>query len=128
MSTRAYIFLRLKPSKKARTIKFSIDKLPKCMRDKCVMDSPIQDMKIPAGATYVGVYHHFDGYITRLGAELNKHYKSYDRILNLLTMGDFRTIQGEIKSYQGLGYKGVNSPLFINDQRSVYGDCMSDGE
>ena len=101
MSTRSNIYLLLKPSKRERKVKFDINKLPKSKRATCVLNYPIKDVTIPNNATYMGVYHHWDGYIDGLGEELLKHYKSYKRVLNLLTMGDLSTILRDVKSYQG---------------------------
>ena len=101
MSTRSNIYLKLKDESKGKTIKFDITKLPQGTRGDGIK-YPIKDVKIPKRAKYMGIYHHWDGYISGgVGETLQTHYKDYDTILNLLMMGDISTINDGVECYQG---------------------------
>ena len=101
MSTRSNIYLKLKDESKGQTIKFDFSKLPTAQGEPHELEFPIKDVTIPQDAEYIGVYHHWDGYITGVGQTLLENYADYDTILNLLIMGDLSTINGGVTSYQG---------------------------
>lgn len=102
MSTRSNIYLKLKDESKGQTIKFDFDKLPRGNGEiHGKLEFPIKDVTIPQDAEYIGVYHHWDGYITGVGQTLLESYTYYDTILNMLIMGDLSTINGGVISYQG---------------------------
>jgi len=102
MSTRSNIYLKLKDESKGQTIKFDFSKLPTAHGEQhAELEFPIKDVTIPQDAEYIGVYHHWDGYITGVGQTLLESYTDYDTILNLLVMGDISTINGGVTSYQG---------------------------
>lgn len=102
MSTRSNIYLKLKDESKGQTIKFDFSKLP-CEHGEqhAELEFPIKDVTIPQNAEYIGIYHHWDGYITGVGETLLESYTDYDTILNLLIMGDISTINDGVTSYQG---------------------------
>ena len=101
MSTRSNIYLKLKDESKGQTIKFDFDKLPRGNGEiHGKLEFPIKDVTIPQDAEYIGVYHHWDGYITGVGQTLLESYTDYDTILNILIMGDLSTINGGVVSYQ----------------------------
>ena len=115
MSTRSNIYLKLKEETKGTTLKFDPAKLPQPEGDR---EFPIKDINVPQDAKYLKIYHHWDGYTTGVGATLNEHYKDYDTILNLLTMGDMSSINGTITSYQG--WRNENTPpRFFGDKVKV---------
>lgn len=102
MSTRSNIYLKLKDESKGQTIKFDFSKLPTAHGEQhAKLEFPIKDVIIPQDAEYIGVYHHWDGYITGVGQTLLESYTDYDTILNMLIMGDISTINGGVTSYQG---------------------------
>lgn len=102
MSTRSNIYLKLKDESKGQTIKFDFSKLPREHGEQhAELEFPIKDVTIPQDAEYIGIYHHWDGYITGVGDTLLEGYTDYDTILNLLVMGDISTINGGVTSYQG---------------------------
>ena len=102
MSTRSNIYLKLKDESKGQTIKFDFSKLPTAHGEHhSALEFPIKDVTIPQDAEYIGVYHHWDGYITGVGKTLLESYTDYDTILNLLIMGDISSINGGVNSYQG---------------------------
>ena len=73
---------------------------------------------MPQNAKYLKIYHHWDGYTSGLGATLNEHYKDYDTILNLLTMGDMSSINDTITSYQGWRNEKT-PPHFLGDYATI---------
>ena len=102
MSTRSNIYLKLKDESKGQTIQFDFSKLPTAHGEQhAELEFPIKDVTIPQDAEYIGVYHHWDGYITGVGQTLLESYTDYDTILNMLIMGDISTINGGVTSYQG---------------------------
>jgi hypothetical protein len=102
MSTRSNIYLKLKDESKGQTIQFDFSKLPTAHGEQhAELKFPIKDVTIPQDAEYIGVYHHWDGYITGVGQTLLESYTDYDTILNMLIMGDISTINGGVTSYQG---------------------------
>ena len=102
MSTRSNIYLKLKDESKGQTIQFDFSKLPTAHGEHHAnLEFPIKDVTIPQDAEYIGVYHHWDGYITGVGQTLLESYTDYDTILNLLIMGDLSSINGGVTSYQG---------------------------
>lgn len=102
MSTRSNIYLKLKDESKGQTIKFDFSKLPTAHKEQhAELEFPIKDVIIPKDAEYIGIYHHWDGYITGVGETLLMSYNDYDTILNMLIMGDISTINGGVISYQG---------------------------
>ena len=102
MSTRSNIYLKLKDESKGQTIKFDFSKLPTAHGEQhAELEFPIKDVTIPKDAEYIGIYHHWDGYITGVGDTLLESYTDYDTILNMLIMGDISSINGGVTSYQG---------------------------
>ena len=101
MATRSNIYLKLKDESKGQTLKFDINKLPGGNSPQNAHEYPIKDVKIPENANYIGIYHHWDGYPEGVGATLKRDYTDYDKILNLLMMGDMSSINDGVTSYQG---------------------------
>lgn len=104
MSTRSNIYLRLNQETKGKTIKFN----PDLIEDDYVTNFPIPKVKIPKDVNFIGIYHHYDGYISGVGETLQNEYNDYDKILNLLIMGDMSTINDGVLSYRG--WRGENTP------------------
>lgn len=122
MSTRSHIYLKLKDESKGQTIKFHITELAGSYRkNKKNLRHPIPAVTIPKYAKYMRVFHHFDSTIVDLGIDLLRSYNTYDKVLNLLTMGDLDSIycsEGGVKSKQG--FYGVVSPArFIDDNSKI---------
>lgn len=119
MSTRSNIYLKLKDESKGQTIKFDFSKLPTAHGEQhAELEFSIKDVTIPKDAEYIGIYHHFDGYITGVGRTLLESYTDYDTILNMLIMGDMSSINGGVTSYQG--WRNENCPArFITPKTKV---------
>lgn len=105
MSTRSNIYLKLNNESKGQTIKLDKTKLPSPLVND-VFETP--DLTIPQDANFIGVYHHWDGYVTGVGKTLFENYKDYETILNLLVLGDFSTINGDITAYHA--WRNENTP------------------
>lgn len=48
--------------------------------------------KIKLIGNYIAIYHHWDGYPTALGRELLDNYNSYEKALNLMSLGNCSSI------------------------------------
>lgn len=123
MGTPAHIYLKLKDESKGKIVKFHITKLAGsyCM-NKRNLEYPIHDVLIPTDAQYMCVHHHFDSNVSDLGKTLLNDYNSYDKVLNLLVMGNLHsTSRGSkisgfgLKSYQGTFGDTTAIPDFITD-------------
>ena len=116
MSTRGHIYLKLKDESKGQVVKFKITKLAGSYRkNKKYLNNPIPDLEIPTNAEYLRVFNHFDSYVNGgIGEDLLKHYDTYDKVLNLLAMGDLDSVNtyGGTKSKYGC-YGFVSTPRFI---------------
>lgn len=114
MGTRSNIYLKLDNKSCGKANKFHITKLGGSYRkNKSMLLYPIEDVAIPVNARYMHVYHQFDGHIYSLGKELAKNYNTYDKVLNLLTMGDFQTIM--------FGYK--KGKTCVESRQGTHGMC-----
>ena len=116
MSTRGHIYLKLKDESKGQVVKFKVTKLAGSYRkNKKFLNNPIPDLEIPTHAEYLRVFNHFDSYVNGgIGEDLLKHYDTYDKVLNLLAMGDLDSVNtyGGTKSKYGC-YGFVSTPRFI---------------
>lgn len=122
MSTRGHIYLKLKDESKGQVVKFKVTKLAgSYYKNKKNLLFPIPDLEIPKQAQYMCIYNHFDSYVNGgLGETLLKNYGAYDKVLNLLTMGDMHSVypNGDTNSYQG--YDGLVAPThFISDETLI---------
>lgn len=97
MSTRSNIYLKVSKETKGKTVKFNKNLLPN--NEKHTLNYSIPDMKISKNTDYIGVYCHSDGYISGVGKELIENYDTYDKVLNLLALGDLSSICGGARSY-----------------------------
>jgi hypothetical protein len=92
MGTRSSVIIRVKPEDIGKTIKFDRKKLPvplsswntEKVRSKC---KPVTLEK-----NYVGVYCHWDGYPSGVGAALKVFADTYERALNLVLGGSISSI------------------------------------
>lgn len=116
MSTRGHIYLKLKDESKGQVFKFKVTKLAGSYhKNKKYLNNPIPDLVIPTDAEYLRVFNHFDSYVVGgIGEDLLKNYDTYDKVLNLLAMGDLDSVNtyGGTKSKYGC-YGFVSTPRFI---------------
>ena len=116
MSTRGHIYLKRQDESKGQVVKFKITKLAgSYYKNKKFLNNPIPDLEIPTHAEYLRVFNHFDSYVNGgIGEDLLKHYDTYDKVLNLLAMGDLdavNTYDGTKSKYGCYGF--VSTPRFI---------------
>ena len=122
MSTRGHIYLKLKDENKGQVVKFKITKLAGSYhKNKKYLNNPIPDLEIPKTAEYLRVFNHFDSYVAGgIGEDLLKNYDTYDKVLNLLAMGDLDAVDTHdgTKSIYGC-YGLVSTPRFIFDDTKI---------
>jgi hypothetical protein len=121
MSTNSTIVLKLKPEDVGRIKKCDLNKLPvrtkKLFRhdilpNKDILNSVLRGIKLPK---FLEIYHHWDGYPDSLGAYLVRNYDTYDKVLNLLLVGDVSTIIDGVVPYNGFNndpFKGWERKLW----------------
>ena len=89
MSTTSMIYLRVRPEDFGRTITCNVKSLPVELRENIY---PCRPFTIPAkphnNDLIIGVYCHWDGYPSGVGATLQKYYPNYEDVLNLIALGD----------------------------------------
>lgn len=116
MSTGGHIYLKLKNESKGQVVKFKVTKLAGSYhKNKKFINNPIPDLVIPTHAEYLRVSNHFDSYVNGgIGEDLLENYDTYDKVLNLLTMGDLDSVNthdGTKSKYGCYGF--VSTPRFI---------------
>lgn len=107
MSTNAKIIVEVLEKYLNHYIKFDESKLPKKLgdidscqitkSDNVVYNPPKKNIarKTLIKHRYIAIYHHWDGYIEHLGAELKKRYTTIEDILNLVAFGSMSAILGD---------------------------------
>lgn len=107
MSTNSTIVLKLKLEDVGRIKKCDVNKIPvkqkKTFRSEIlpnmdILNAVLKGVKLPE---YLEIYHHWDGYPSGLGEYLNEHYNTYEKVLNLVLIGDVSNIIGGIVPYIG---------------------------
>ena len=95
MSTRSFVYVKIKEEDKGTTKKADLIKVglldgdTLCYEAKGnVAKDKIKDVEL--NGNYIGFYHHFDGYLSGLGKTLLEHFDTYDNILNIALLGDER--------------------------------------
>ena len=122
MSTRGHIYLKLKDESKGQVVKFKITKLAGSYRkNKKFLNNPIPDLVIPTNAKYLRVFNHFDSYVNGgIGEDLLENYDTYDKVLNLLAMGDLNSVNTHDGTKSKYGCYGFVSPTrFIDDDSKI---------
>ena len=107
MSTNSTIVLKLKPEDVGRIKRCDTNKIPvkkkktyryEILPNMDILNDVLKGVKLPE---YLEIYHHFDGYPTYLGEYLNKHYNTYEKVLNLVLIGDVSSIIHGVVPYIG---------------------------
>lgn len=102
MATRSMIWVKIHPADFGRTMICNTELLHGGLVD---CNYPCQEYTIPTpkeddhGNLWLGVYCHWDGYPDGVGAELKKHYDTYEKALNLILLGQLSCICGEVCAY-----------------------------
>lgn len=95
MSTHSLITMKLNKEDFGRVFKSNKDALPNPLEE---YNYVCKEIKIPS-KNYIGVYCHFDGYLKGVGKELITKFNTYDKVLNLICLGDLSCIIDRIVSY-----------------------------
>ena len=106
MSTRSYIYIKVKPEDKGRVIKnplaFAKEQGIKFRKgtQKCRHFEPFTT----GTCDYIGIYSHFDGYVKGgVGQELFTRYQDYEKVLALISLGSMRVVaEGDNVCYHSL--------------------------
>ena len=119
MSTRSYIYIKIKPEDKGRVIKNPLAFAKKQgikFRKGTQKYRHFEPFKV-GDFTYIGIYSHFDGYINGgVGQELFTHYQDYEKILALISLGSMRVVaDGDNISYHAMRCEGQNYIFYMCD-------------
>lgn len=107
MSTPCMIWLKLRKEDYGKTIMCDAEKLPNKLIN---LEFDFDDVKLPNSDSdnlYVGIYVHFDGYQKGVGKELLEKFKTYEDVLNLISLGDCSRIIDHICSYHLWRCEGI---------------------
>ena len=89
MSTNSTIIVKVRKNDVGKEMKFSKDKLP-CSLEKWNGyndEVDVEKSKHVKLSEYIGIYCHWDGYESGVGAALKERFNDYDSILNLVLGG-----------------------------------------
>ena len=122
MSTCGHIYLKLEDESKGQVVRFKVTKLAGSYhKNKKYLNNQIPDLEIPKTAEYLQVFNHFDSYVNGgIGEDLLKNYDTYDKVLNLLAMGDLDSVNthdGTKSKYGCYGF--VSTPRFIFNETPI---------
>jgi hypothetical protein len=101
MSTRSCIILKVRKEDIGKLkLKFDVSKLPVPL-DKWEYNESGKNLcrPVPINNQYIGIYCHWDGYPSGVGAALKNHFKDYDSVLNLILGGSCSAIDDSVKHY-----------------------------
>ena len=106
MSTRSFIILKVRKEDIGKVMKFNEGLLPKPLdkwqdkdhEGKVWRDETGKDLCQPVEVKdqFIGVYCHWDGYLSGVGAELKTFFKDYNSVLNLILGGSCSAIDGGV--------------------------------
>jgi len=110
MSTRSCIILKVRKEDIGKLkLKFDVSKLPvplgkweyKDGDGKVWRDESGKNLcrPVPINNQYIGIYCHWDGYPSGVGAALKNHFKDYDSVLNLILGGSCSAIDDSVRHY-----------------------------
>jgi hypothetical protein len=110
MATHSFITMKLNKEDFGRVFKSNKDALPNPLEE---YNYECKEIKIPS-KNYIGVYCHFDGYLEGVGKELITKFNTYDKVLNLICLGDLSCIINRIVSYHNS--RNENIGLITSDE------------
>ena len=117
MSTRSMIYVKVNEEDIGKVMTCDIVKLPNPIID---FNHPCVEYRIHPKpldkVLYLGIYCHFDGYPSGVGAELKTNFNTYEKALNLILLGACSTIITDIRTY----HNWRNEDLEIKSVQGVY--------
>ena len=109
MSTRSCIIVKVRKEDIGKEIKFNESLLPvpldswqeKDREGKVWRDETGKDLCQPVEIKdlYIGIYCHWDGYPSGVGADLKEHFKDYNSVLNLIVGGSCSALGSNVRHY-----------------------------
>lgn len=121
MATPAIIWLKVNPEDFGKTLKCDLKEIPNDL-DEFIY--PCVEVKIhpsPHEKTlWAGIYCHFDGYLDGVGSELVEKFDTYEKVLNLILLGDVCYLINTIKSYQNWRNEGCRIRFKQGEDRPLH--------
>ena len=100
MATRSLIWLKIKPDDFGKTLHSDISILPNPIEGEHELNKAVHIPSNPLNdILYLGIYCHWDGYPDGVGKELQNKFNTYEKVLNLILLGDCSSIIEEISPY-----------------------------
>ena len=107
MATNAIIWLKINPDDFGKTMKCRVPELPIKLLE---YNYPCADVTFHPNPLnnelWAGIYCHHDGYRTGVGEELIRKFDTYEKVLNLILLGDISELLDNIVSYQNWRNEG----------------------
>jgi hypothetical protein len=117
MATNCMIYVKINKEDFGKTLTADINKLPNSLVDNNYPFLPIKIHPNPIDdILYMGIYCHFDGYPSGVGAELKNKFNTYESALNLILLGNVSHIIDNICSY----HNWRNEPVSICRLQGTY--------
>ena len=99
MSTTSSIWIKVKPEDFGKTISFNKEIHPLALDEFNVAPPTFKIVEKHNPVLYLGVYCHSDGYLSGVGATLLKHFDTYEKVLNLVSLGDLSALCNSTRAY-----------------------------
>ena len=99
MSTTSSIWIKVKPEDFGKTISFNKEIHPLGLDEFNVAPPTFKIKEKHNLVLYLGVYCHNDGYPSGVGATLLKHFDTYEKVLNLVSLGDLSALWNSTRAY-----------------------------
>lgn len=118
MSTNAMIWVKIPKGLRGKEFRCDASMFEKPFKAKAGLLPPT----IHLNGEYMGVYHHWDGYVEGLGRELFENYNSFEKALNLISCGSFSTILEEIIPHYSSSMITIwkdCKPIFVNSREEM---------
>ena len=100
MSTHCMIWVKVNEEDFGKTMTCDVNKLPNPIVENNYPCLPYTIHPNPLdNVLYLGVYCHFDGYPSGVGAELREKFTTYESVLNLILLGGLSFLIDNVKAY-----------------------------
>ena len=100
MSTHCMIWVKVNEEDFGKTMTCDVNKLPNPIVENRYPCLPYTIHPKPLdNVLYLGIYCHFDGYPSGVGAELRKKFTTYESVLNLILLGGLSFLIDNVKAY-----------------------------
>lgn len=121
MSTPALIWLKVNPKDFGKTLKCDLKELPNNLDELNYTCAEVLIHPNPhEGTLWAGIYCHFDGYVNGVGSELVEKFDTYEKVLNLILLGDVSYLINTIKPYQNWRNEGCRIRFKQGEDRPIH--------